>query len=162
MQINLSQKEKMFLEEAKLQEDICVQKYRNYAQQTKSTELAQLFNKHATDEQHHHDTVDQLLQGIQPNLNNSNQPQQTIMKQNSQVTTTQTNSMGAINNTEDKMFCIDLLSTEKYVSGTYDTDVFESANPVVRQVMQHIQKDEQKHGEDLFNYMNTHGMYNVK
>ncbi|MCJ7691105.1 MAG: spore coat protein [Clostridiaceae bacterium] len=28
--------------------------------------------------------------------------------------------------------------------------------------MQHIQQDEQKHGEELFNYMNSHGMYNVK
>lgn len=58
--------------------------------------------------------------------------------------------------------CIDLLSTEKYVSGTYDIDIFESAEPIVRQAMQHIQQDEQKHGEELFNYMNSHGMYNVK
>lgn len=153
MQIELSQKERMFLEEGKLQEEICVQKYKNYAQQTQDQELNQLFNKHAAEEQHHHDIINQLLQGKQPNLSHSNQPQQASM---------QSNFQGAMNNQTDKVLCADLLSTEKYVSGTYDIDVFESSNPIVRQAMQHIQKDEQKHGEDLFNYMNSHGMYNVK
>jgi spore coat protein CotF len=54
----------------------------------------------------------------------------------------------------------DMLMTEKYVSGTYDTAVFESPNPQVRQALQHIQQDEQKHGEGIFRYMQQHGMYN--
>ena len=65
-------------------------------------------------------------------------------------------------NTNDQLLLEDLLSTEKYVSSFYDTLVFESADPKVRQAVQHIQKDEQGHGEKLFNYMNQHGMYNVK
>lgn len=40
-----------------------------------------------------------------------------------------------MNNQRDKVLCNDLLSTEKYVAGTYGIDVFESANPEVRQVM---------------------------
>ncbi|WP_407644967.1 spore coat protein [Clostridium polyendosporum] len=40
--------------------------------------------------------------------------------------------------------------------------MFESANPIVRQIMKHIQQDEQRHGQELFNYMNSYGMYNVK
>ena len=54
----------------------------------------------------------------------------------------------------------DMLMTEKYVSGTYDTAIFESASPQIRQALQHIQKDEQKHGEGIFRYMQQHGMYN--
>ncbi len=61
---------------------------------------------------------------------------------------------------EEEAMLNDMLMTEKYVSGTYDTVVFESSSPEVRQAMQHIQKDEQKHGEGIFQYMQQHGMYN--
>ncbi|WP_334299750.1 spore coat protein [Terrisporobacter sp.] len=30
----------------------------------------------------------------------------------------------------------------------------------MRQVLNHIQKEEQDHGEKIYNYMNQHGMYN--
>ncbi|MFZ7120356.1 MAG: spore coat protein [Eubacteriaceae bacterium] len=152
MQMQLSQKERMFLEDGKIQEEICIQKYQNYAQQAQDEELKQLFNKLAGEEQHHYDTINQLLQGQQPDLSHGQQPQQPSVPNNFQ---------GAMNNQSDKVLCSDLLSTEKYVSSTYDIDVFESANPLVRQAMQHIQQDEQRHGEELFNYMSSHGMYNV-
>lgn len=61
---------------------------------------------------------------------------------------------------DDAMLCNDMLMTEKYVSGTYDTAIFESVNPNIRQALQHIQKEEQQHGEGIFNYMQQHGMYN--
>ena len=153
MQIELSQKERMFLEDGKLQEEVCIEKYKNYSQQAEGTQLKQLFNKLAGEEQHHYDIINQMLQGQQPNLSHNQQTQQPP---------TQSNSQKAVNNQHDKILCSDLLSTEKYVSGTYDMDVFESANPTVRQAMQHIQQEEQKHGEELFNYMNSHGMYDVK
>jgi len=153
MKIELSQKERMFLEDGKLQEEVCVEKYKNYSEQAEDTELKQLFNKLSGEEQHHHDIINQMLQGEQPNLSHNKQTQQQL---------TQNNTQKSIDNQHDKILCSDLLSTEKYVSGTYDMDIFESANPVVRQAMQHIQQDEQKHGQELFNYMNSHGMYNVK
>ena len=65
-------------------------------------------------------------------------------------------------NTGDKFLCSDLLATEKYISGTYDTGIFEAANPVVRQALQHIQDDEQHPEQQLFNYMSSHGMYKVQ
>lgn len=153
MEIQLSQKERMFLEDGKLQEEVCIEKYKKYSEQAQEPQLKQLFNKLSGEEQHHHNIISQLLQGQQPNLTHNQQPQQP-MNQNT--------SQGTANNQNDKILCSDLLSTEKYVSGTYDMDVFESANPIVRQAMQHIQDDEQRHGEELFNYMNSHGMYNVK
>jgi len=153
MKIELSQKERMFLEDGKLQEEVCVEKYKNYSEQAEDAELKQLFNKLSGEEQHHYDIINQMLQGEQPNLSHNQQTQQQL---------TQNNTQKSIDNQHDKILCSDLLSTEKYVSGTYDMDIFESANPVVRQAMQHIQQDEQKHGQELFNYMNSHGMYNVK
>jgi spore coat protein CotF len=56
----------------------------------------------------------------------------------------------------------DMLMTEKYISGAYDTAVFESSNAQVRQALQHIQKDEQKHGEEIFKYMQQQGMYQTQ
>ena len=32
----------------------------------------------------------------------------------------------------------------------------------VRQVLNHIQKEEQEHGEKIYNYMASHGMYQVQ
>jgi spore coat protein CotF len=153
MEIQLSQKERMFLEDGKLQEEVCVEKYKNYSEQAEDAELKQLFNKLSGEEQHHYDIINQMLQGQQPNLSHSQQNQQPVAQSNTQQ---------SANSQHDKILCTDLLSTEKYVSGTYDTNVFESANPIVRQAMQHIQQDEQKHGQELFDYMSRHGMYNVK
>ena len=56
--------------------------------------------------------------------------------------------------------CTDMLSTEKFVSGAYDTAIFECVDPNVRQTLNHIQKEEQEHGEQIFNYMKCNGMYN--
>lgn len=154
MQINLSQKERMILEDGKHQEDICVKKYESFAEQAKDSELKQLFNKLASEEQHHYNIINDLLQGKKPNLSHSSNA---MNNQSVNV-----NSNMAFSNPEDAILCGDLLATEKYVSGFYDTGIFESANKEVREALQHIQKEEQHHGDELFNYMNSHGMYNVK
>lgn len=154
MPLQLSQKERMLLEDEKHQEDICVKKYNNYSQQAQDTELKQLFTKLAGEEQHHLNTINDLLQGKEPNLSHSSMPQPQITPQNSYS--------GAMGKEGDQVLCSDLLSTEKYVSGTYDTSVFEAANKSVRKALQHIQQDEQNHGEQIFDYMNSHGMYNVQ
>ena len=62
----------------------------------------------------------------------------------------------------DKDFCSDLLSTEKYVSGTYDTAIFEFRDPQIRSVLNHIQKEEQQHGESIFKYMESKGFYQAQ
>ncbi|QIB27016.1 spore coat protein [Caloranaerobacter azorensis] len=153
MQIQLSQKERMLLEDQKNQEETCVKKYQNYANQAQDPQLKQLFNKIAAEEQHHYDIINQILNGKQPDLSHP-QPNQQPMPQ--------ANAQNAMNNQTDKVLCSDLLSTEKYVSGTYDTVIFECVNPTIRQALQHIQQDEQQHEKELFDYMNSHGMYNVK
>lgn len=154
--IQLSQKERMLLEDEKSQEDVCVIKYQNYSTQAQDPQLKQLFTTLATEEKHHFDMLNQLLQGQQPNMAHPQPNQQ------QPVQTPQSTYQGAMSNTGDKILCSDLLATEKYVSGTYNVGIFEAANPTVRQALQHIQQDEQRHGEQLFNYMNSHGMYSVQ
>ena len=154
MKFTLSQKERMILDDAKQQEDICVKKYQSFASQAKDPELKQLFNKLATEEQNHLNTVNQLLKGQVPSQNQGQK------QQNNQ--TSSSDDKLTFNSPQDALLCSDLLSTEKYVSGFYDTSIFEAANKPVKDALQHIQKEEQRHGEELFNYMNTHGMYNVK
>lgn len=154
LDFKLSQKETMILEDAKGQEDICIKKYESFANQAKDPELKQLFNKLALQEQHHLDMINELMQGKTPNMNHN--------ANNKSAPPTNSKEKLTFNSPQDALLCSDLLSTEKYVSGFYDTGVFEAANKPVRETLQHIQKEEQRHGEELFNYMNTHGMYNVK
>ena len=153
MQIKLSQKERMLLEDGKKQEELCVKKYQGYASKVQDVNLKNLLTEIAQEEQHHHNMIDQMLQGMEPNMSHSGGATNPRNDNTFQVYS---------GNTNDQLLLEDLLSTEKYVSSFYDTLVFESADPRVRQAVQHIQKDEQNHGEKLFNYMNSHGMYNVK
>ncbi|GAA0738930.1 spore coat protein [Clostridium oceanicum] len=158
MTIQLTEKERMFLEDAKINEEVCIQKYQNYSNQVKDPKLQQILSKLAGEEQEHYDTLDTLLKGEDPKIN---VPKPQKPNQNKQVTI-ENNIQGVMSNKKDEVICNDLLSTEKYVAGTYGDDVFESFNPIVREAMQHIQKDEQKHGEEIFNYMYSKNMCNVK
>ena len=51
------------------------------------------------------------------------------------------------------------LAGEKHVSGLYDTSVFEFRDGQARNVLNHIQKEEQEHGKQLYDYMTVNGMY---
>jgi len=90
MDFTLSQKESMILQDGKQQEDICVKKYQSFANQAKDPELKQLFNKIASEEQHHLDMINELLQGKVPSQNkkqgaHSSQPANSTEKINSEV-----------------------------------------------------------------------------
>lgn len=146
----------MLLEDGKKQEDLCIKKYQGYANQVQDAGLKNLLTEIAQQEQHHYNMIDQMLQGMAPDMTPAGGMQASQPQQSNNVL------QGSIANSSDQILLEDLLSTEKYVSGFYDTVVFESADPKVRQAIQHIQKEEQEHGEKLFNYMHSHGMYDVK
>ena len=52
-----------------------------------------------------------------------------------------------------------MLSTEKHVSATYNTSIFEFSDSGVRSVLNHIQKEEQEHGDKIYKFMAVNGMY---
>ncbi|NMF06085.1 spore coat protein [Clostridium beijerinckii] len=157
MQVNLTQKEKMLLEDQKSHEEICIQKYSNYANQVQDPQLKQICKTNEQIERSHLNTINQLLSGNVPQMN-----QQQGGQKNQGVDQNTNKSQNATSNLSDKEICSDLLMTEKYVSGAYDTAIFEFKDTEVRDVLNHIQKEEQKHGESIFKYMESKGMYNVQ
>ncbi|NLZ91923.1 MAG: spore coat protein [Clostridiales bacterium] len=157
--INLTAKERTLLEDQKSHEEICIQKYSNYASMASDAQLKEMFKNHANIEQQHLNTINQLLSGQMPGVGGmqsggggASQPNQSLANYQSQ------GSFNA-NRASDKDLCTDMLMTEKYVSGTYDTAIFEFKDPKVRDVLSHIQREEQKHGEAIFKYMESKGMY---
>ena len=61
--------------------------------------------------------------------------------------------------TADKDILNDMLMTEKYVSGAYETAIMESANEAVRNALRQIQDEEQQHAKMIFDAMNQRGWY---
>ena len=183
MIVNLTQKERTLLEDQKSHEEICIKKYNNYANLASDPELKSLFHTHASNEQSHLDSINQLLNGQLPNVNSQSGGGQGGSTQSQsgggQGGSMQSQSSGSgsaasqqtqgispeqIMNSQvtDKDLCTDILMTEKYVSGTYDTAIFEFKDPEVRNVLNHIQKEEQQHGESVFKYMESKGLYQVQ
>ncbi|NLY70831.1 MAG: spore coat protein [Clostridiales bacterium] len=151
----------MLLKDQKSAEELCVKKYQTYANQAQDPQLKQLFSSLAQKEQEHLNTINQILSGQVPNIQQGQSGQQ--MQQQSQIGQQMQQKKAVMQNPQakesDKTLCQDMLSLEKYVSGTYDTTIFETTNSNVRQVLNHIQKEEQQHGEQIFNYMQSNGMY---
>lgn len=155
---NLTQKEKTLLQDQKKNEEICIKKYNDYSNQAQDPQLKQIFSANAKQEQQHLDTINQIMNGQVPNMNqNQQQGQQSTQSQSTQGR--QSANMGVGSNS-DADLCNDILMTEKYVSGAYDTAIFEFSNANLRQTLNHIQKEEQQHGESVFKYMESKGLYN--
>ncbi len=182
MALQLSQKETTLLKDQETHEKVCIEKYQKYAAQASDPQLKQLFQSFAQQEQQHLNTITSIMNGQVPSMNQSQQQgQQSAQSQSQSQTTSQSQSQATSQsqsgqtatmtaqpatatsaNTADAMLCKDMLMTEKYVSNAYDTAIFEFTDSNVRQALNHIQKEEQKHGEGIFNYLSSKGMYNVQ
>jgi spore coat protein CotF len=173
--ITLTTKEKYLLEDARTHEEQCILKYDNYANLACDAELKGVFRSNGQKEKEHLQTINQLLKGQVPSMggqsgqtNNQQQSGSQSMQNSSQMPQSQQASIDqqssgmASFKASDKDMCIDMLNTEKYVSGSYDTTIFEFKDAQVRDVLNHIQKEEQKHGEAIFTYMMNKGMYTPK
>ncbi len=150
--MQLSQKERTLLEDSKSQEELCIKKYNNYSNQAQDQQLKQLFTNHAQKEQEHLNSINQILSGQIPNVGKT---------QTQTQTQTWSQGQSGMVNQQDADLCQDLLTTEKYVSQAYDTSIFEFRDTNIRKVLNHIQSEEQQHGEEIFGYMQSKGMYKV-
>lgn len=157
--VNLNNKERLLLQDEKSHEQLCVEKYNDYANKACDPALSNLFTQLAQKEQQHLDTINQILSGTVPSVSQgggqNQQAGQTQPNPNMNASTAQSQSSSNL----DKFLCQDSLSTEKYVSSTYNTSIFEMRDKNIRNVLNHIQKEEQEHGEQIYNYMSQHGMY---
>lgn len=170
--MNLTTKERMLLEDQKRHEELCIQKYSDAEQATSCPELKNICRTIGQKEKEHLNSINQLLSGQIPSMGNQQGSQQQQQQQQQQMKSQifqapnqqQSSIFKAQSSTSqgqnpDKDMCSDLLMTEKYVSGTYDTAIFEFKNTQVRDVLNHIQKEEQQHGDTIYKYMESKGMY---
>ncbi|HYF82515.1 MAG TPA: spore coat protein [Clostridia bacterium] len=156
---NLTQKEKTLLQDQKTHEEVCIKKYNDYANQAQDPQLKQVFSANAKSEQQHLDTINQIMNGQVPNMNQNQQQQGQSNTQAQGTQSTQSMSTGS-GSKNDADLCNDMLMTEKYVSGAYDNAIYEFRDTNIRQALNHIQKEEQQHGESVFKYMESKGLYN--
>jgi len=150
-----TQKEASLLEDLKTQEHLCAEKYGKYAQQAADPQLQQLFTQIQQIEQQHEQTVQQMIQGQIPQMNQQGQPSQ---QNQSQAQQPAYDVQPSPNKQQDAYLCQDALSTEKHVSSVYDVSIFEFRSPQARQVLNHLQKEEQQHGQMIYDYMARNSM----
>ena len=155
MNMKLTQKETMLLKDLKNSEEICIEKYGTYAARAEDPELKQLFETIRGHELQHLKTIETLMQGTVPMTGGGQQ-------QNQQQSDGQPSSCcgecGKTMSKNDEFLCRDALDTEKHVSSVYDTCIFEFNDAGARDALNHIQKEEQEHGKQLYDYMRCRGM----
>ena len=151
--VNLTAKENTLVSDLKEQEKLCIEKYRHYAQRACDNRLKNLFQQMEQHENHHLQMLDQMTQGQIPQWNENAQ-------QGQQEHCSCENTCSQQDWQQDKFLCQDALSMEKHVSSVYDTSVFEFCQKELRDALNWIQKQEQQHGEMLYQYMKENGMYN--
>jgi len=147
----LTPKETSLLNDAKSHEQLCIEKYSKYSEQAVAPQLSSLFQGLSQNEKQHFDSINQILSGTVPNVNAGQKQQQA---QPTAVSQSNTDKQA------DAYLCQDALSTEKQVSSMYNTAIFEFKDTGIRNVLNHIQKEEQQHGEQIYNYMAQNNMYN--
>ena len=170
MNLSLSQKAYQALEEAKASEALCANQYHQAAQSANCPQLSQLFENLAQQEENHLNLVTQMTQGKIPQytpyvsasqgIANQKQPTSPYAASPNVMQNTMSSQSGHYNQA-DKALLEDLLKDEKYMSGLYDTAVFEQSDGHARQLLNTIQQQEQEHGKMLYDYMSDHGMYAV-
>ena len=148
--MKLTQKESMLLQDLKTSEEICIEKYGQYAKKAEDQALADLFLTIRAKEEEHLKTIDSLMAGTVPMMGGG--------QQSGQSQPGDGKAAQKSNSKNDEYLLRDALDTEKHVSAVYDTCIFEFTDAGARQALNHIQKEEQEHGQMLYDYMAAHGM----
>jgi Uncharacterized conserved protein len=148
--MTLTQKETMLLEDMKKQEKLCIDKYNKHAETASGPKLKTLFKTLSQDESQHLNTITQLLGGTVPSVAGGGVKYDTSGYKN---------DCPVSGKEQTQYMCADSLAMEKHVSAVYNTGIFEMCQPDVRNVLNHIQKEEQEHGEQLYRYMSDNGIY---
>ncbi|MGI5970944.1 MAG: spore coat protein [Oscillospiraceae bacterium] len=142
------------MKDLKEHEQICIEKYNKYANDAYDGQLKGLFTQIAQTEQQHLDTINQIMSGTIPAMQQGEGEQVQLS-----FNPVYSSDASDPNKQKDSYLCTDLLSTEKHVSSVYNTAVFEFKDTNIRKILNHIQKEEQQHGEQIYNYMAQNGMY---
>ena len=130
---------------------ISYSKYEKYSCNACSTELSSLFKSLAEGERSHLKSINELMSG-------------TVGSTPSSLTADNcfcgcANYCDDTSKKCDEFLCKDMLASEKHVSSVYNTGIFEFTDPKARRLLNHIQAEEQQHGEKIYAYMKSNGMY---
>ena len=149
--MNLTTKETELLKDLKNQEQLCVGKYDRYSQDAKSPELQTLFRSMADTERGHLQTITQMMSG-------QVDPVPTTIGNGDNCNCGAASYPDEESRKYDAFLCQDMLTMEKHASSLYNTCVFEFTTPQARKMLNHIQAEEQQHGEQLYTYMSNNQM----
>ena len=150
--MTLTPKEHSLLKDLKGQEELCIEKYNKYSETAKDPCLKNLFESIKSTEQNHLSTISKMISGEE--VSTSTAPTAV-----SKTISCEPSCVSNEDKSADAFLCKDALAMEKHVSGLYDTTIFEFSSPVLRDTLNHIQKEEQNHGEQIYQYMSKNGMY---
>ena len=153
--MKLTEKEKLLLKDLKTAEQLCIDKYNKYAKEASDKKLKELFSGIEKVEKDHLNTIQNIMDGKTPTMKSSSKGNSSNKKPDYKASS----NLSSKAKKKDAFLCQDALTTEKQVAGTYNTSVFEFAQPKLRNVLNHIQKEEQQHGLKLYEYMNDNSMY---
>ena len=151
--MTLTQKEASLLNDLKSQEKLCIEKYGKYSDAACDPALKNLFSTIKSAEETHLKTITDILGGTEVKMNAAPPSAESAKLQCS------ASNCNESSKNNDAYLCKDALAMEKHVSSVYDTSVFEFSSPVLRDTLAHIQKEEQNHGEQLYNYLSCNNMY---
>ena len=150
--MTLTQKENGLLSDLKSQEELCIEKYGKYERDACDPALKSIFSSIKATEQNHLSTITRIMSGEEVKTNTP--PTAVSQKLDCAPTSCTTEEKK-----RDAFLCKDALAMEKHVSGLYDISIFEFTSPTLRDTLNHIQKEEQNHGEQIWCYMSANGMY---
>lgn len=150
--MQLTQKENGLLDDMIESEKICIEKYKKHSGAAVDGQLKGLFSNLSDLESKHLQTLDSIKNGTVPAVQNDEGKKMPSFRQIYSPAPSQDKST-------DAFLCSDALSGEKHVSHLYDTGIFEFRDENVRNVLNHIQKEEQQHGKMIYDYMAANNMY---
>lgn len=147
----LTQKESTLMKDLKTMEQVCAETYRRHAQAAKDPVLKGLFENQAKTEDYHFQLLTQIEQGTVPAVDLAKPMEPTAFA----ATYGACDAPGKAN---DAYLCNNLLAAEKQASSLYDTCVFEFNDQATRDVFAFIQRAEQFHGKQIYDYLSANAM----
>jgi len=171
VEMTLTQKERSLLQDLRNEEQLCSEKYRQYAAGASDGALKNIFQGFYGTELDHLNRLDGYLgtaaqsgaQNMQQNNSQQSNPYSSgRVDYNSGSPVSGGFSSAASHPNQasagDDFFCSDCLTLEKHLSSLYDTCVFECTDQELRNTLGTMQKDVQQQGKQLWDYMSSHGM----
>ncbi len=151
--MKLTQKESGLLKDLVTQEKMCIEKYEFYAGQAKDPQLKKLFGQIGSQETRHYQSLSDVLSGKVPPAAAKRTAAQVYHPKASYKATGK-----SADKRQDAFLCTDSITTEKYVSSAYNTDLFQFSSVPLRGLLNSIQTEEQNHAEMIYEYKTVNGM----